>query len=101
MFWKGSNLEPMITLPSLLAWKSSFLGIEAILRRTAQESQSNNQQVFTLGRFTFDTQKTNIIGRRQHCKTYYKRIGFIKVTLPECKQSSGKKLCFKIDLDRR
>ena len=31
--------------------------IEAILRRTSQESQSNSQPVFTLGRYTFDTRK--------------------------------------------
>lgn len=31
--------------------------IEAILRRTTQESQSSAQQVFTLGKYTFDTRK--------------------------------------------
>ena len=31
--------------------------IEAILRRTSQESQSSAQQVFTLGKFSFDTRK--------------------------------------------
>ncbi len=34
--------------------------IEAILRRTSQESQSSAQQVFTLGRFTFDTLKQTL-----------------------------------------
>ena len=31
--------------------------IEAILRRTSQDSQMSVEQVFTLGRFTFDTRK--------------------------------------------
>ncbi|MBN1820151.1 MAG: response regulator transcription factor [Prolixibacteraceae bacterium] len=31
--------------------------IEAILRRTSQDSQGNNQQIFKLGKFTFDTRK--------------------------------------------
>ena len=34
-----------------------ILRIEAILRRTNQDSQAAAQQVFTLGRFTFDTRK--------------------------------------------
>jgi len=34
-----------------------ILRIEAILRRTNQDSQASAQQVFTLGRFTFDTRK--------------------------------------------
>ncbi len=34
--------------------------IEAILRRTSQESQSSAQQVFTLGRYTFDTLKQTL-----------------------------------------
>ncbi len=34
-----------------------ILRIEAILRRTSQDNQASAQQVFTLGRFTFDTRK--------------------------------------------
>jgi len=34
--------------------------IEAILRRTSQEGQSSAQQVFTLGRFSFDTLKQTL-----------------------------------------
>jgi DNA-binding response OmpR family regulator len=34
--------------------------IEAILRRTAQESQSASQPVFTLGKYTFDTRKQTL-----------------------------------------
>jgi DNA-binding response OmpR family regulator len=34
--------------------------IEAILRRTSQDSQASTQQTFTLGRFTFDTLKQTL-----------------------------------------
>ena len=34
--------------------------IEAILRRTAQESQSASQPAFTLGKYTFDTRKQTL-----------------------------------------
>ncbi len=34
--------------------------IEAILRRTSQDSQASSQQTFTLGRFTFDTLKQTL-----------------------------------------
>lgn len=37
-----------------------ILRIEAILRRTSQESQANTQQVFTLGKFSFDTRKQTL-----------------------------------------
>jgi DNA-binding response OmpR family regulator len=37
-----------------------ILRIEAILRRTAQENQSNAQQIFTIGRYTFDTRKQTL-----------------------------------------
>ena len=34
-----------------------ILRIEAILRRTSQDNKASNQQIFTLGRFSFDTLK--------------------------------------------
>ena len=37
-----------------------ILRIEAILRRTSQENQASAQQVFTLGKFTFDTRKQTL-----------------------------------------
>ena len=47
--------DDYITKP--FSMEELILRIEAILRRTAQETQSNAQQVFTLGRYTFDTRK--------------------------------------------
>lgn len=47
--------DDYITKP--FSMEELILRIEAILRRTSQESQSNAQQVFTLGKFTFDTRK--------------------------------------------
>ena len=61
--------DDYITKP--FSMEELILRIEAILRRTSQESQSNAQPVFTLGKFTFDTQKTNTFRRRKCSKTYH------------------------------
>jgi len=37
-----------------------IMRIEAILRRTSQEGQGSAQQVYTLGKFTFDTRKQTL-----------------------------------------
>ena len=50
--------DDYITKP--FSMEELIMRIEAILRRTSQESQSNNQQVFTLGKFTFDTRKQTL-----------------------------------------
>ena len=47
--------DDYITKP--FSMEELILRIEAILRRTSQESQTNAQQIFTLGKFTFDTRK--------------------------------------------
>ncbi len=47
--------DDYITKP--FSMEELILRIEAILRRTSQENQSNAQQVFTLGKYTFDTRK--------------------------------------------
>lgn len=53
-----TGADDYITKP--FSMEELILRIEAILRRTAQESQSNSQQVFTLGRYTFDTRKQTL-----------------------------------------
>jgi DNA-binding response OmpR family regulator len=50
--------DDYITKP--FSMEELIMRIEAILRRTSQESQSNAQPVFTLGRFTFDTRKQTL-----------------------------------------
>jgi DNA-binding response OmpR family regulator len=55
--------DDYITKP--FSMEELILRIEAILRRTAQETQSNAQQVFTLGRYTFDTRK-QILSEGEH-----------------------------------
>jgi DNA-binding response OmpR family regulator len=50
--------DDYITKP--FSMEELILRIEAILRRTSQESQSNAQPVFTLGKFTFDTRKQTL-----------------------------------------
>lgn len=47
--------DDYITKP--FSMEELIMRIEAILRRTSLESQSNAQPVFTLGRYTFDTRK--------------------------------------------
>jgi DNA-binding response OmpR family regulator len=50
--------DDYITKP--FSMEELIMRIEAILRRTSQESQSNAQPVFTLGRYTFDTRKQTL-----------------------------------------
>ena len=50
--------DDYITKP--FSMEELIMRIEAILRRTSQEGQSGAQQVFTLGRCTFDTRKQTL-----------------------------------------
>ena len=50
--------DDYITKP--FSMEELILRIEAILRRTTQESTSNSQQVFTIGRYTFDIRKQTL-----------------------------------------
>lgn len=50
--------DDYITKP--FSMEELIMRIEAILRRTSQESQGNAQPVFTLGKFTFDTRKQTL-----------------------------------------
>jgi len=50
--------DDYITKP--FSMEELIMRIEAILRRTSQEGQSSNQQVFTLGKFSFDTRKQTL-----------------------------------------
>jgi DNA-binding response OmpR family regulator len=50
--------DDYITKP--FSMEELILRIEAILRRTSQENQASAQQVFTLGKFTFDTRKQTL-----------------------------------------
>ncbi|WP_319270319.1 response regulator transcription factor [uncultured Draconibacterium sp.] len=50
--------DDYITKP--FSMEELIMRLEAILRRTSQEGQANAQQVFTLGKFTFDTRKQTL-----------------------------------------
>ncbi|MDX8338523.1 response regulator transcription factor [Draconibacterium sp. IB214405] len=50
--------DDYITKP--FSMEELIMRIEAILRRTSQEGQASAQQVFTLGKFTFDTRKQTL-----------------------------------------
>ena len=50
--------DDYITKP--FSMEELIMRIEAILRRTTLEGQSSSQQIFTLGKFTFDTRKQTL-----------------------------------------
>ncbi|MFV0590959.1 MAG: response regulator transcription factor [Draconibacterium sp.] len=50
--------DDYITKP--FSMEELIMRIEAILRRTSQEGQSGAQQIFTLGRYSFDTRKQTL-----------------------------------------
>lgn len=50
--------DDYITKP--FSMEELIMRIEAILRRTSQEGQANTQQMFTLGRYVFDTRKQKL-----------------------------------------
>ena len=53
--------------------------IEAILRRTSQESQLSLQQIFTLGRYTLDTHKQTLTDRDNVVKLTTKEVDLLKL----------------------
>ncbi|MDD4109039.1 MAG: response regulator transcription factor [Prolixibacteraceae bacterium] len=53
--------------------------IEAILRRTSMESQSSAQQVFTLGKYTFDTRKQTLSDGTESVKLTTKESDLLKL----------------------
>lgn len=50
--------DDYITKP--FSMEELIMRTEAILRRTSQEGQTNNEQVFELGKYTFDTRKQTL-----------------------------------------
>jgi two-component system, OmpR family, response regulator len=53
--------------------------IEAILRRTVPESQNSGQQIFNLGRFTFDTRKQTLSNGENVVKLTTKEADLLKL----------------------
>ncbi|VAW18951.1 Transcriptional regulatory protein rprY [hydrothermal vent metagenome] len=53
--------------------------VEAILRRTSQEAQGNNQMVFKLGKYTFDTLKQTLSGGTEVVKLTTKESDLLKL----------------------
>ena len=72
-----TGADDYITKP--FSMEELILRIEAILRRTAQESQSNAQQIFTLGRFTFDTRKQTLSEGEEIVKLTTKESDLLKL----------------------
>lgn len=69
--------DDYITKP--FSMEELILRIEAILRRTSQETQANAQAVFTLGRFTFDTRKQLLIDGEDAVKLTTKESDLLKL----------------------
>ena len=57
---EGFKLGADDYITKLFSMEELIMRIEAILRRTSQESLSNSQPVFTLGIYTFDTRKQTL-----------------------------------------
>lgn len=53
--------------------------IEAILRRTAQDTQNLNQQIYKLGRYTFDTRKQTLTNGEDVVKLTTKESDLLKL----------------------
>ncbi len=53
--------------------------IEAILRRTAQDAQNINQQIYKLGRYTFDTRKQTLTNGEDVVKLTTKESDLLKL----------------------
>ena len=69
--------DDYITKP--FSMEELIMRIEAILRRTSHESQSNAQMVFTLGRYTFDTRKQLLIEGDNSVKLTTKESDLLKL----------------------
>ncbi len=69
--------DDYITKP--FSMEELIMRIEAILRRTSQEGQSNNQQIFTLGKFTFDTRKQTLSEGEESVKLTTKESELLKL----------------------
>lgn len=69
--------DDYITKP--FSMEELIMRIEAILRRTSQDGQSGAQQVFTLGRFTFDTRKQTLTEGEESVKLTTKESELLKL----------------------
>jgi len=69
--------DDYITKP--FSMEELIMRIEAILRRTSQESLSNSQPVFTLGKYTFDTRKQTLTEGEEVVKLTTKESDLLKL----------------------
>ncbi|MCY1721418.1 response regulator transcription factor [Prolixibacteraceae bacterium Z1-6] len=69
--------DDYITKP--FSMEELIMRIEAILRRTSQEGQASTQQVFTLGKFTFDTRKQTLSEGDESVKLTTKESDLLKL----------------------
>lgn len=69
--------DDYITKP--FSMEELIMRIEAILRRTSQEGQASTQQMFTLGKFTFDARKQTLTSGDEPVKLTTKESELLKL----------------------
>ena len=69
--------DDYITKP--FSMEELIMRIEAILRRTSQDGQSGSQQMFNLGKFTFDTRKQTLSDGTESVKLTTKESELLKL----------------------
>lgn len=69
--------DDYITKP--FSMEELIMRLEAILRRTSQDGQASAQQVFTLGKFTFDTRKQTLSAGENTVKLTTKESDLLKL----------------------
>lgn len=69
--------DDYITKP--FSMEELIMRIEAILRRTSQEGQASSQQVYTLGKYTFDTRKQTLSEGEESVKLTTKESELLKL----------------------
>jgi len=69
--------DDYITKP--FSMEELIMRIEAILRRTSQEGQQGSQQIFTLGKMTFDTRKQTLSDGEETVKLTTKESELLKL----------------------
>lgn len=69
-----------------------LLRIEAVLRRSTGLKPEDEQEIFKIGKLTFNS-KNRPCSMEKKNKTDDKRVWALEIIMPECQQSARKKLC--------
>ncbi len=78
-----------------------LLRIEAVLRRSTGLKPEDEQEIFKIGKLTFNSKKQTLFDGEEGTKTDDKKSLSLEIIMPECQQSARKKLCTQKHLGRR